>query len=73
MEAVKYSVSMDRKILSLMELYGIERPEMAACMRMSLATFNRRVRTPDAFTLGELRKAAKKLKTTVSALTDCVK
>ncbi|HMM32723.1 MAG TPA: hypothetical protein PKB13_13220 [Clostridia bacterium] len=61
---------MKRKILSLMALYDIDKLEMAAALRMSLATFNRRLKDSDEFSLGELKRAAKKLKTTVSALTD---
>lgn len=64
---------MKQKILSLMALYDITKPEMAAAMRMSLDTFYRRLKNPDELTLGELRKAAKKLKTTVSALSDGIK
>ncbi|MEA5058590.1 MAG: hypothetical protein VB049_00930 [Candidatus Pelethousia sp.] len=64
---------MSRKILSLMVLYGISKQEMAACLCMSLDTFYRRLKKPDDFTFGELRKAAKKLKTTVSAITDELK
>ena len=61
---------MKRKILSLMALYDIDKLEMSAALRMSLDTFYRRLKTPDTFTLGELKRAAKKLKTTVSVLTD---
>lgn len=61
---------MKRKILSLMALYDIDKPEMAAALRMSLATFNRRLKDSDEFSVDELKRAAKKLKTTVSALTD---
>jgi hypothetical protein len=61
---------MKRKLLSLMVLHDISKPEMAAAMRMSMQTFYRRLENPDSFTLGELRKAAKKLKTNVSTLTD---
>ncbi|HWS31017.1 MAG TPA: hypothetical protein VN512_13005 [Clostridia bacterium] len=64
---------MVRKILSLMTLYNTSKPEMAAALRMSLDTFYRRLKDPDEFTFGELKKAAKKLKTTVSALTEGVK
>lgn len=64
---------MKQKILSLMALYDISKLEMAAGMRMSLDTFYRRLKSPDEFTIGELRKAAKKLKTTVSALTEGLK
>lgn len=63
---------MNRIILSRMALYGIEKPEMAACLGMSLDTFYRRLREPDAFTLGELRRAAKKLKTTVADLISAI-
>ena len=59
-----------QRILSLMALYDISKLELAAAMRMSLDTFYRRLKNPDEFTFGELRKAAKKLKTTVSALTE---
>lgn len=64
---------MERKILSLMVLHGISKQEMAACLCMSLDTFYRRLNSPDDFTFGELKKAAKKLKTTVSALTEGLK
>ena len=61
---------MKERMLSRMVLYRIEKPEMAAAMQMSVKTFYRRLAHPDEFSLGELRIAAKKLKTTVGALAE---
>jgi hypothetical protein len=59
---------MNRIILALMALNGIEKDEMAAALCMSLDTFYRRLRKPDTFTLGELKKAAKKCRVTLERL-----
>lgn len=64
---------MKPKILSLMVLQGISKREMAAAARMGLSCFYKRLRTPDEFNVKELKLIAKKLKTTVSALTEGIK
>lgn len=59
---------MNRVLLSYMALHGIEKPEMAAAMGMCITTFYNRLREPDTFTIGELKRAAKKFKVTLVQL-----
>ena len=48
--------------------YGISHAELAYAMNMSPRTLFNRYRNPETFTLEELRRAAKKLNTTVTKL-----
>ena len=59
---------MKARILSRMVLLGISREELAAAMRMSLSTLSRRLSRPDDFTVGEMRKVAKKLHVSLDEL-----
>lgn len=61
-------MSIGRRILGLMKMQGISTDEMANYLCMHRTTFYRRVNDPDTFTLGELKRAAKLLKTTIEEI-----
>lgn len=61
-------MDLGRRILGMMVMRGISVDEMANYLCMHRATFYRRINDPETFTFGELKRAAKLLRTSINEI-----